>query len=102
MITKVIYKDEAGNSAELERLKKENELLKKKLKAAKETEGKEIINEPPKKPSKDLNSVRVVSAEKKKQLEEEYLKGDKYLKKMTAQDEEELYRTWKNCKNFLI
>ena len=37
--------------------------------------------------SKDINSVPVVaSVEKKKKLEEEFLKSDKYLKKMTAQD----------------
>jgi hypothetical protein len=28
--------------------------------------------------------------------------GDKYLKKMTAQEEEELYRSWKSSKFWVI
>ena len=41
----------------------------------------------------------MVSAEKKRKIEEEYLKGDKYLGKMTADDEAEIYRNWKNGVN---
>lgn len=37
--------------------------------------------------------------EKKRKVEEEYLKGDKYLKKLSAEDENEIYKAWKESRN---
>ena len=44
---------------------------------------------------------RPISAEKRKQMEDEYVNGNKYLKKLTNEDEEEIYRAWKQSKNNL-
>lgn len=70
-------------------------MLRKKLKSASQPQQDSLQKE--KKVTKDLNSVsgneaskppRIVSAQKKKRLEQEYVKGNKYLNKMSAQDEE--------------
>ena len=50
------------------------------------------------KPVKAINELRPISSDKRKQLEEEYLNGNKYLKKMTTEDEEEIYKNWKDSK----
>ena len=34
-------------------------------------------------------------------MEDEYVNGNKYLKKLTNEDEEEIYRAWKQSKNNL-
>jgi len=53
------------------------------------------------KPVKAINELRPISSDKRKQIEEEYLNGNKYLKKMTAEDEEEIYKAWKDSKKKL-
>jgi len=50
------------------------------------------------KPVKAINELRPLSSEKRKQLEDEYLNGNKYLKKMSTEDEEEIYKAWKESK----
>jgi len=47
---------------------------------------------------KAVSELRPISSDKRKQIEDEYLNGNKYLKKMTAEDEEEIYKAWKDSK----
>ena len=44
---------------------------------------------------------REISNDRKKQLEDEYVKGNKYLKKLSAENEEEIYQAWKESKSKL-
>jgi hypothetical protein len=81
----------------MEQLKKENNCLKAKLKelsTLQEGEQPQPEEMDLKRMPKDLNSL--ITNDLRKKVEEEYMRGDKYLKKMTAQEEEELYRNWKN------
>lgn len=95
MVTKVVYKEGKDTNEEAEAVKKEIETLRRKLKEMMKANqellkvNQELSQQQPKeeKVVKAINEVREISADRRKQLEDEYLKGNKYLKKLSTEDE---------------
>jgi predicted RNase H-like nuclease (RuvC/YqgF family) len=102
VVTKVVYKDAKENTEEVEAYKREIDNLRRKAKelqrANQELQQQQQQQQKEEKTVKAVSEVREISADRRKQLEDEYLKSNKYLKKLSAEEEGEVYRAWKESK----